>query len=298
MIGTGLAAAVDAGRRRHPVLDTPVTSITRAADGRVTGVVVGRRSHIAADAVVCNADLPVAYRELLDLERPAGRPQGQVLAVVRAAGSPGCAACRRRTPPITTSTSVAIGTARSRHSSTTACGCPTRRSSSPCTASTTPRSRRPAARASTCSSRPPTSPPPTHGRDRLGERARPDRRRSAAPDEFARVSDRRGRRGGVRPDGLGTHGDGARHPVRARPHVLPDRALPAEQRQSHGRPGSCSPDRRRSRASACRWCSCRASSRQSASTSTPRRGAGRDGAIPSLACRADTRPHTCCRPGR
>ena len=217
---------------------------------------------------------------------PAGRAPGQVLAVVCALGRRGArpAAAGRR--PSQHPLRCAIGTARSGHSSTTACGCPTRRSSSPCTASTTPRSRRPAVRASTCSSRHPTS--TTERRDRLGERARPDRRRPATPDEFARISHRRRRRGGVRPDGLGTHGNGTRHPVRTRPHVLPDRALPTEQRQSPGARARVhrivdAPRRRRAR-----WCSCRASSRHSASTSTPRRGAGRDGALPSLACRADT----------
>ena len=76
MIGTGLAAAVTAAGVDIR-LDTPVTSITRAADGSVTGVVVDGDRHIAADAVVCNADLPVAYRELLDLEAPRAARRGK-----------------------------------------------------------------------------------------------------------------------------------------------------------------------------------------------------------------------------
>ena len=66
-----------AGRRRHPVLVARSPSITRAV--RRPG---HRRrdsdgdEHVAADAVVCNADLPVAYRELLPASTaPAGRPQ-------------------------------------------------------------------------------------------------------------------------------------------------------------------------------------------------------------------------------
>jgi phytoene desaturase len=45
--------------------DAPVTRILRRPNGRVTGVEVGAAERIEADSVVCNADLPVAYRELL-----------------------------------------------------------------------------------------------------------------------------------------------------------------------------------------------------------------------------------------
>jgi phytoene desaturase len=44
---------------------TAVTRILRDGSGAVTGVEVGGEERIAADAVVCNADLPVAYRTLL-----------------------------------------------------------------------------------------------------------------------------------------------------------------------------------------------------------------------------------------
>jgi phytoene desaturase len=64
MMASGLAAAVEqAGVEIR--YSSPVTSIERASDGRVTGVVVGDDERLAADAVVCNPDLPVAYRELL-----------------------------------------------------------------------------------------------------------------------------------------------------------------------------------------------------------------------------------------
>ncbi len=77
MMGAGLAAAVTkAGVDIR--YDTAVTSITRAADGRVTGVVVEGAEHIAADVVVCNPDLPVAYRELLpELKAPRVARSGQ-----------------------------------------------------------------------------------------------------------------------------------------------------------------------------------------------------------------------------
>jgi phytoene desaturase len=68
-MATGLAAAVEkAGVSIR--YDAPVTRILRDGDGAVTGVELGGDElgggeRIAADAVVCNADLPVAYRTLL-----------------------------------------------------------------------------------------------------------------------------------------------------------------------------------------------------------------------------------------
>lgn len=44
---------------------TPVTRILRRGDGGVTGVELAGSERLVADAVVCNADLPVAYRTLL-----------------------------------------------------------------------------------------------------------------------------------------------------------------------------------------------------------------------------------------
>lgn len=50
---------------------TSVTRVLRRADGAVAGVEVDGGERIAADAVVCTLDLPVAYRELLpDLAPP------------------------------------------------------------------------------------------------------------------------------------------------------------------------------------------------------------------------------------
>lgn len=68
-MATGLAAAVEkAGVTIR--YDAPVTRILRDGSGAVTGVELGGNElgggeRIAADAVVCNPDLPVAYRTLL-----------------------------------------------------------------------------------------------------------------------------------------------------------------------------------------------------------------------------------------
>lgn len=67
-------AVIDAGATVK--YGTPVTRILRGGDNAVTGVEVGGSERIAADAVVCNADLPVAYRTLvggLDAPRAARR---------------------------------------------------------------------------------------------------------------------------------------------------------------------------------------------------------------------------------
>jgi phytoene desaturase len=44
---------------------SPVTRLLRGAGGSINGVEVAGSTRLAADAVVCNADLPVAYRTLL-----------------------------------------------------------------------------------------------------------------------------------------------------------------------------------------------------------------------------------------
>ena len=61
---TGLARAIaDAGATIR--YNTPVTRILRGGNNAVTGVEIGGSVRLVADAVVCNADLPVAYRTLL-----------------------------------------------------------------------------------------------------------------------------------------------------------------------------------------------------------------------------------------
>ncbi|MEI6400868.1 MAG: phytoene desaturase family protein [Actinomycetota bacterium] len=63
-MATGLAAAVEkAGVTIR--YDSPVTRILRTGSGAVSGVEIAGSERVAADAVVCNPDLPVAYRTLL-----------------------------------------------------------------------------------------------------------------------------------------------------------------------------------------------------------------------------------------
>lgn len=47
-----------------------VTRILRSPGGAVSGVELAGDEHVAIDAVVCNADLPTAYRTLLDVRAP------------------------------------------------------------------------------------------------------------------------------------------------------------------------------------------------------------------------------------
>jgi phytoene desaturase len=63
-VASGLARAVGkAGVRLR--YGTPVTRIMRTGAGAVSGVEIAGSERLVADAVVCNVDLPVAYRTLL-----------------------------------------------------------------------------------------------------------------------------------------------------------------------------------------------------------------------------------------
>lgn len=63
-VATGLARAItEAGATIR--YDTEVLRILRNGEGVVTGVDLGGDDRLVADAVVCNADLPVAYRTML-----------------------------------------------------------------------------------------------------------------------------------------------------------------------------------------------------------------------------------------
>ncbi len=64
-MATGLTDALTASGV-DVLLDTRVRRITRASSGAVNGVELSGGERVHADAVVCNADLPVAYRTLLD----------------------------------------------------------------------------------------------------------------------------------------------------------------------------------------------------------------------------------------
>jgi phytoene desaturase len=64
-VAAGLSRAVEAaGATVH--FGTPATRILRHGDGAASGVELQGGERLAADAVVCNVDLPVAYRTLLD----------------------------------------------------------------------------------------------------------------------------------------------------------------------------------------------------------------------------------------
>ena len=118
MAAAGLAEAVEkAGAEIR--YDAPVTRILRDGSGAVTGVEVGGegrddRERLAADAVVCNADLPVAYRTLLggvDAPRRARRGRYSPSCVLWVAGVKGQPPAGARPPqhPLRRAT----GTARS-----------------------------------------------------------------------------------------------------------------------------------------------------------------------------------------
>jgi phytoene desaturase len=104
-MATGLAAAVEkAGTEVR--YDSPVTRILRDGGGRVTGVELGGGERLAADVVVCNADLPVAYRTLLGgVDAPRAARRG--------AYSPSCllwvAGVRGMPPPAATHHNIHFG---------------------------------------------------------------------------------------------------------------------------------------------------------------------------------------------
>jgi phytoene desaturase len=85
-LAAGLANAVEK-TGAHIRYGAPVGRILRAGSGAVTGVELvdgEERERVPADAVVCNADIPVAYRELLGgVEAPRAARRG--------AYSPSCA---------------------------------------------------------------------------------------------------------------------------------------------------------------------------------------------------------------
>ncbi len=233
MMAAGLADAVTAAGVEIRY-SSPVTRILRAPGGtnggRVTGVEIGASERLDADAVVCNVDLPVAYRELIPRHRrAANRPQGQVLAVVPAVGRrrQGNAAGRRQPPqhPFRKGLGRLVqGTDRR-----------WRAHARPVDPRHAAQPRRPLARSRGTLEhlRPRTHPEPER-HDRLEPRARHDHGKSAYTGRLARLPDRGDRRGDLRPAGLGAHGDGTGHAVRACPHLLPDRSVPPEQRQQEG----------------------------------------------------------------
>lgn len=101
----GVSAIADALARRLDrrgvefVYDAPVTKILRRGDdtGAVDGVEIAGERRVRFDAVVCDVELPVAYRTLLDVKAPprARRPRYAPSCVVWSAGV-------RGTPPVGT----------------------------------------------------------------------------------------------------------------------------------------------------------------------------------------------------
>ena len=74
---TGLADAVTKGGATIR-FESPVTAILRDRGGAVCGVELAGDERLDADAVVCNADLPVAYRTLLgDVDAPRAARRGR-----------------------------------------------------------------------------------------------------------------------------------------------------------------------------------------------------------------------------
>lgn len=57
--------------------DSAVTRIRRNGDGAVAGIEIGGDERVDFDAVVCNADLPLAYQTLLDVRPPRAARTGR-----------------------------------------------------------------------------------------------------------------------------------------------------------------------------------------------------------------------------
>ena len=229
MMAAGLAEAVrDAGVEIR--YDSPVTRILRKPNGPVVGVEIGASERLDADAVVCNPDLPVAYRELLPgVTAPRAARNGKY--------SPSCllwvAGVKGLPPDDAAHHNIHFG--KDWDGSFKALIDDGVRMPDPSRPRHVAQPRRPLARPrgtlEHLRARTHTEP---ERQDRLVEGTRHHRRQSARTGRFARLPDRGGRRGDLRPDRLGTHGHGTGHAVRARPHVLPDRPVPAEQRQPQG----------------------------------------------------------------
>ena len=100
MMAAGLAEAVtEAGVDIRYA--SPVTRILRTPGGAVTGVEIDASERLDADAVVCNVDLPVAYRELLpgiDAPRAARKGKYSPSCLLWVAGVRGPAAGGREPP--------------------------------------------------------------------------------------------------------------------------------------------------------------------------------------------------------
>jgi phytoene desaturase len=90
-VSRGLASAAEKAGATFQ-LGTAVERITRRADGAVQGVRLASGELVVADAVVCNVDVPVAYRTLLGLPPPRVVARGRYSpsCIVWSAGVRGC----------------------------------------------------------------------------------------------------------------------------------------------------------------------------------------------------------------
>ena len=195
------------------------------------GVELAGGERLAADAVVCNADLPVAYRTLLggvDAPRAARRGRYSPSCLLWVAGVRGGPPRRRRPPqhPLRRAVGRLVPGAHRRR----------RADARPVDPRHAALARRPVAGPARLldAVRPRAGAQPRRPR-RLDARTRDAGRRAPAPPgRRRRVPDRRRHRGGLRPARLGGDGDGAGHAVRPRPHVPPDRTVPPAQRRQAG----------------------------------------------------------------
>jgi phytoene desaturase len=96
-VARGLAAAAEKAGASF-TYSCPVERIDRGADGVVTGVRLESGEHVAADAVICNADVASTYRTLLGIPAPRVVSRGRYspscalwLAGVRGPAPPGAA---------------------------------------------------------------------------------------------------------------------------------------------------------------------------------------------------------------
>jgi phytoene desaturase len=83
------AAAEKAGRRFRYGTDVERILLAEGTSGPVRGVRLDDGEVIEADAVVCNPDLPVAYRTLLPASTRPGRPGGATTRRRAWSGTPG-----------------------------------------------------------------------------------------------------------------------------------------------------------------------------------------------------------------
>ena len=209
-----------------------VAEVLRRTDtGGVAGVRLDSGEQLAADAVVCTLDLPTAYEQLLpDLSPPRALRRTALLAVGRglARRRPGSPGAGRRAPQHPLRHRVGRRLRRPAQARQLDAR-PVPAGHHPLAGRPVPGARR-AARPCSCSNPSPTS--PTGGS--TGQRARADAGAAADLPGRRGLPHRRGDRGAGHPAGLAATGNGRRDPVRAGPHLRPDRSVPTSQRGAPG----------------------------------------------------------------